>query len=290
MYQISKLLLDLAVEESEDSSNILHHLLSDMPSMNIQRVVDTNTTPIEYARHITNHSASKTAKLLWGETVSSKGLATFERIAVFEVILINAMLVRMTSLRPRRLEDSLDVILNANMFILNLEENSSDYSGFCGIGYYSVLSNLFKELKYKTFYCGNIPLLEKVIKAVSNAEQDDWILYDKLWYNAFLSSPEKLLSFRRFLYAATIHYSIPDNAVESMFEVERKFLFSTMEEFVDLRESSKTTKADISSFLHHLTLYFFESFGNNFLQTLGSSPYPDLKMLHHSVFEQQFDV
>lgn len=131
-------------------------------------------------------------------------------------------------------------------------------------------------------------LTRRLISTIGSIDNPHWILHDPLWFKTLLNSPEHLRSFKGFLVVASINCAYADEMFFQQFDLPTTELMDHMETFIDLRESTITTRKDIITFIERVEHYALEDPGLNFGFAMNCAPFEKVREIH-GVREAYFD-
>jgi len=263
-----------------------------MTSINV--VVETDTTPMEYARILVDHDfdtvhreffSDRVNPLQFDNIIGEKGLDRLIAEAyIYDYTIIAASVFRLSQFRYMTTESITDggvedsnIFSSTLLYLTTLFDSNCVYSHYSGLSEFKSICDLFINALSYSKEGIEIGFMDRFSSNVSIITKTDWILYDPIWGDVLLGHPHRLKKFRQFLYIAVIGNLFDEMFMTNMFSTTRDKLELDMLAFIDLREDKTTNKQDVIDFLRSIEKHTSSFIENMIFYSLLQLPFSTFK-------------
>ena len=290
MLSINQSLEDLVLNGQDPDLDFFRFCLSDQISPSIEAVLQGDITPLFFAKKSMETSYDVLYNRFFKDRLCKSNIPSiFIEGWIFDRLMMSATLMRAAVVRPFGMEGISELISTVNPFLLLINKEGSHKTQFAGVADFFLTAEIFISQTKDRFTSSHINHLETMISYISHIENRNWLFYDKKWQKVCIDHPVRTQILRGFFHTSLVANLVPDDHLSYIFNLERKDLLSFIDDFINLRQSSRTKVSDIKEFIQDLTYYFKEMKTNVFYYFLYNEHFHKFKIFHDSNFGDQYN-
>lgn len=246
----------LIADPDSFASHIFRYCLSDKPPISLTSVINQKLYPIEYAARLSNLVGDEIIDRFYTNIAGVPKISNkIQNLWVYDTLVGIAAFYRLAEIFPQNKDRQQTLFESVNVYLLHTYDKQYPISALGGLTSYVAHARAFIRNNPERFPGSDGVYLTRTLNYVSTMDSPVWLLWDKKWHS-LLTRTNWAITFRRFLYSVFCCFlQSPDN-VEASFGVDKDDILTLAYDFVELRKSSYTTKADVDSFLKRIQSYF----------------------------------